>query len=332
VRPRFRLRKMRSVHMMIAMTTLALPASAFALTGVTAANGHTDTQTTTTQNPLALHVSPRRIQFGDPVSVTGIATAADAGRKVALQTALSPGSAWHQVQTTEIGAHGRFAFRVALRHSGYLRVRDAVTGAPVPASSSPVARAAVAASNRGLHPVTVVAQIRVARRQLSVLGGSPIGVRGKLLPARSGRVVRLEGHSAAGWRTLTSTSTGRLGGFRLRYTPSSGFGRRLRVRFGGDRANAASITPAGQLTVYNESVASWYDDGGNTACGFHAGLGVANRSLPCGTKVKFRYGGRSVTAVVDDRGPFVGGRDWDLNQNTAAALGFQGVATVWSTS
>jgi rare lipoprotein A (peptidoglycan hydrolase) len=39
-----------------------------------------------------------------------------------------------------------------------------------------------------------------------------------------------------------------------------------------------------------------------------------------------------VNAVVDDRGPFVGGRDWDLNQNTAAALGFQGVGTVWSTS
>ena len=33
-------------------------------------------------------------------------------------------------------------------------------------------------------------------------------------------------------------------------------------------------------------------------------------------------GGRTVTAVVDDRGPYVAGREWDLNQNTAAALGF----------
>jgi rare lipoprotein A (peptidoglycan hydrolase) len=38
-----------------------------------------------------------------------------------------------------------------------------------------------------------------------------------------------------------------------------------------------------------------------------------------------------VTATVDDRGPYVGGRDWDLNQNTAAALGFGGVGTVWVT-
>jgi rare lipoprotein A (peptidoglycan hydrolase) len=104
----------------------------------------------------------------------------------------------------------------------------------------------------------------------------------------------------------------------------------MRVRFAGDRLNAHSTTTAGQLTVFRAAVASWYNDGGNTACGFHAGDGVANRTLPCGTKVTFRYGGRTVAATVDDRGPYVGGRDWDLNQNTAAALGFGGVGQVWS--
>jgi rare lipoprotein A (peptidoglycan hydrolase) len=44
----------------------------------------------------------------------------------------------------------------------------------------------------------------------------------------------------------------------------------------------------------------------------------------------FRNGSREVTATVDDRGPFVGGRTWDLNQNTAAALGFGGVGSVLS--
>jgi rare lipoprotein A (peptidoglycan hydrolase) len=89
---------------------------------------------------------------------------------------------------------------------------------------------------------------------------------------------------------------------------------------------------AGKVTTFNQSVASWYEDGGSTACGFHAGMGVANKSLPCGTKVTFRYGGHTATATVDDRGPYVGGRTWDLNQNTAGALGFGGVGTVWSTS
>ena len=111
-----------------------------------------------------------------------------------------------------------------------------------------------------------------------------------------------------GWRTVASDRTGQAGGFRLRYAATSGLQRRLRVLFAGDSANMHSSRAAGQLTAYGESVASWYNDAGNTACGFHAGLGVANRSLPCGTKVRFRYNGRSVTATVDDRGPFVGNR------------------------
>jgi rare lipoprotein A (peptidoglycan hydrolase) len=81
--------------------------------------------------------------------------------------------------------------------------------------------------------------------------------------------------------------------------------------------------------VFSPDLASWYYDAGTTACGYHAGLGVANRTLPCGTRVAFHFGGRTVTAVVDDRGPYVGGRNWDLNQNTAAALGFAGTGTVW---
>jgi rare lipoprotein A (peptidoglycan hydrolase) len=86
------------------------------------------------------------------------------------------------------------------------------------------------------------------------------------------------------------------------------------------------------LTVYRQAAVSWYDDGGSTACGFHAYYGVANLSLPCGSRVSFMYGGRRVNAVVDDRGPYVAGRSWDLNQNTAAALGLGGVQTVWSSS
>ena len=81
-------------------------------------------------------------------------------------------------------------------------------------------------------------------------------------------------------------------------------------------ADSVSASSAGWT---EEGLASWYGDGGSTACGFHANYGVANKALPCGTRVTFRYGGKTVTAVVDDRGPYVGGREWDLNQNTAAA-------------
>ena len=64
---------------------------------------------------------------------------------------------------------------------------------------------------------------------------------------------------------------------------------------------------------------SWYGPGfygKRTACGlaYTKGiLGVAHRALPCGTKVEFRYNGRSKIVPVIDRGPYVEGRQWDLS-------------------
>ncbi len=247
-----------------------------------------------------------------------------------LEMALRRQGSWRLIAGTRIGPGGHFQLRTRLRHSGFVRVIDAPSrdgGSSGSPSGSAAPGGAIASAPL---PVAVAAQFSVARRSLNVLGGSPVQVGGRLMPARAGRSVGLQGHFADGWRTLARNRTGIAGGFRLRYVAAGALQRRpLRVLFAGDRANARSVQPAGQLTVYGESVASWYNDAGSTACGFHAGFGVANRSLPCGTKVGFRYGGRSVTATVDDRGPYVGGRDWDLNQGTAAALGFVGVGTVW---
>ncbi len=83
--------------------------------------------------------------------------------------------------------------------------------------------------------------------------------------------------------------------------------------------------PAPALEPY---VASWYYDQGDTACGFHATYGVANKTLPCGTKVTIAYDGHTVVAEVDDRGPYVYGRDFDLGESTAHALGMSGVVEV----
>ncbi|MBV9535801.1 MAG: RlpA-like double-psi beta-barrel domain-containing protein [Solirubrobacterales bacterium] len=81
---------------------------------------------------------------------------------------------------------------------------------------------------------------------------------------------------------------------------------------------------------FHRAVASWYwDDGLSTACGFSVKYGVANRTLPCGTRVKFRFHGHRVTATVDDRGPYIAGRNWDLDEHTAAALHFSGVHPLW---
>jgi len=83
--------------------------------------------------------------------------------------------------------------------------------------------------------------------------------------------------------------------------------------------------------------ASWYGPGfwGNTtACGQtlkRGTVGVAHRSLPCGTKVVIGYSGRFLRTKVIDRGPYVKRRyerDWDLTQAAASRLGFEGVQTV----
>jgi peptidoglycan hydrolase-like protein with peptidoglycan-binding domain len=84
----------------------------------------------------------------------------------------------------------------------------------------------------------------------------------------------------------------------------------------------------------NKQVASWYGPGfyGNeTACGqvfTKTIVGVAHKSLPCGTKVTLFAHGNWVTAPVIDRGPFIRGRTWDLSSALAQQLGVTGTEKV----
>lgn len=55
---------------------------------------------------------------------------------------------------------------------------------------------------------------------------------------------------------------------------------------------------------------------------------VAHKTLPFGTLVEFRYGGKTAVARVADRGPFTKGRMWDLGPGVIRILGFNGVHKV----
>lgn len=72
---------------------------------------------------------------------------------------------------------------------------------------------------------------------------------------------------------------------------------------------------------------SWYGPGfygHRTACGYALTMdlvGVAHRTLPCGTIVQFRWNGRTVSAPVVDRGPYVTGRIFDMTYGLCALLG-----------
>lgn len=150
----------------------------------------------------------------------------------------------------------------------------------------------------------------------------------------AGQEVQLQALGAYGWRTLAHTRTGANGRFRLRYLPRETTSEQVRLRFGGDAEDLPVHRRLGALNVYRLAEASWYGGGGELACGGEltsATMGVANKTLPCGTEVTLRYDGRTVRVAVIDRGPYVAGREFDLTEATKQALGFGGVGEVWST-
>jgi rare lipoprotein A len=176
------------------------------------------------------------------------------------------------------------------------------------------------------------AELKVKRMVLDVLGGQRASIAGALSPALSGRTIALQGLTRRGWRTLARTRTGAQGRYSLRYTPSRGAGELVRVYFAGDPLDNAAHRRVGRLRVYRLAEASWYGGGGGLACGGEltsSTLGVANRTLPCGTLVNLRYNGRSICVPVIDRGPFVAGREFDLTEATKLALGFGDTGEVW---
>jgi 3D (Asp-Asp-Asp) domain-containing protein len=80
--------------------------------------------------------------------------------------------------------------------------------------------------------------------------------------------------------------------------------------------------------------ATWYGPGlyGNhTACGQtlrQGTIGVAHRTLPCGTTVKLAYHGHYLVTQVIDRGPYSKGNDFDLTNGARQALDFSGADDV----
>jgi rare lipoprotein A len=313
------MKNMRTPGLVAGVLILATPASAAALAATQTgpqANG-------TDASSPHIDAVRRHVGYGQQVVVRGQVPPSAAGRPLTLQYETAGRRQWRTVSTTTAGANGRFVLGTRLRRSGQLRVAEAGAQAGATGAGD---TAAVAPSRP--EAVQVAARLRLRARRSDTALGRVVTFRGTLLPGTSGRRVRLITHAGHSWRTLATGRTGRRGGFTLRYRVSATGTRWLRVGFGGDSSNRGISAQAGNVTGMVYTVASWYYDAGQTACGFHAGYGVASKSLPCGTRVTFSYGGRSVVAVVDDRGPYVAGRTYDLNQNTAATLGVHGVQTV----
>ena len=192
-------------------------------------------------------------------------------------------------------------------------------------------------------PVSIVTPLdttlRVHSEQLNVLADHTSTVTGTLLEdhhaGQAGLVIALQALIGRGWKTIATAHTATHGRFHIAFRPRRLGSRLLRLRFPGDAVASATGRRLGRLNVFRLAGASWYGGGGGLACGGEltsSTLGVANKTLPCGTLVTLRYGGHSVRVPVIDRGPYVAGREFDLTEATKRALGFGDTGDVWSTS
>ena len=163
-----------------------------------------------------------------------------------------------------------------------------------------------------------------------VRSGETVKINGRIEPAAQRSVeVRIGGET----QTLRSRPDG---SFSAEWR--SGNPGRYRVRAtvpGGPTPLSGRM--ASKVNVYRPAEASYYGPGlygGHLACGgtlTPGKLGVANKTLPCGSKVTLRYGNRSVRVKVIDRGPYAGNREFDLTAATKRKLGFPSTGTVLST-
>jgi rare lipoprotein A len=211
-----------------------------------------------------------------------------------------------------------------------------ITGSPTAAGTPATpGNLPVTASQGGITVTTRASALLRARLQIQ--GQAPHSAAGSTIEIdRLGRetnwawsptvsaVVRADGTFATTWHT------NHIGPFSLRaeVAPANSL----------LASESASAAPTVSVTIYRPSLATQYGPGfygRETACGEtlrRNTIGVANRTLKCGTPVAIYYGGRTMIVPVLDRGPFANGADWDLTEATGKALGLAGTAMIGAVS
>lgn len=281
------------------------------------------------QPAITVHLDRSALSYGDRIVATGRVTPPAAGRAVTLEQ--RTGADWAPLASGTTSAAGRYRLTAAARRSGALRVRVA----PAAAAADLGAGTLAAALASPLRPLRVAARVSVDRARTTVRVGRLLEVRGHAAPSLAGRLVLLQRRLRGHWRTIAHVHTTRDGAYVLRLRARASFSAKLRVRTVGTSTLAAGSRTAGVASVLRPALASWYGSGHFLACGgviTGGTMGVAHKTLPCGTLVTIRYRGRQVRVPVVDRGPFVGGREFDLAPGVRNALGFDGVGTIWVAS
>lgn len=193
-----------------------------------------------------------------------------------------------------------------------------IAGATVPSPNAH--QGASPAASAGATAISLT-----ARR--NVMANHVVTFQGSVSPAGSREVAIEVGGDTINVRTAED------GGFKTPWRASHPgvYGARASV------VGEAGPSDAARVNVYRPAAASYYGPGlygGALACGgvlSPGKIGVANKTLPCGTHLTLRYRHRTVRVQVIDRGPYSGNREFDLTAATRAKLGFPSTGTVLST-
>ncbi len=311
---RFRIRRRR------ALAALLVPAAALTI-GSTAATAAPDAR------QAAIDPAKSSVRFGDRVTLRGQFPGAP-GSPVAIQYRAADAKRFRQVAKTRTNEHSRWTARVKPRGTGMWRAH-LIAAPPAPAPDPLVDDPTPTPVDRetGAKRVKVRSVTDVDAKNHAITGRS-VKIDGRVKPGGKRKVV-----VKVGGRSMT-TRTDRRGRFDVEWNAGSTGTYKVRAKARGNDEAAGSRASGGKITVYRTAYASWYGPGlyGNrTACGqtlTSSTLGVAHKTMPCGTKLKLRHGNNTVKVEVIDRGPYVGGREFDLTEATRNRLGFGSTGTI----
>ncbi|HYI45968.1 MAG TPA: septal ring lytic transglycosylase RlpA family protein [Actinomycetota bacterium] len=273
------------------------------------------------QNPRpVLDSAPAGVQYGDTAVVTGHFENGTGDEEITLQK--EKDGQWKDLATKSVNENDRVSYELddLAKTADYRLLWTSPDGTATPSD--------------GRARIQVAARVKLDVSERDVMSGRSVRLRGSVLPAVSGREVILQEKVHGAWRFVTreSVADGRFS-YQLDIKRRSKGYRPLRAIFRGDEKNTEGDDRS-FIRVYSRSPATWYGPGfwgQRTACGERlqkGTLGVAHRTLPCGTKVSLLYRGRTITVPVIDRGPYGHHYDWDLTQETAERLRFRESSTI----
>ncbi|HEY1456972.1 MAG TPA: septal ring lytic transglycosylase RlpA family protein [Solirubrobacteraceae bacterium] len=183
-------------------------------------------------------------------------------------------------------------------------------------------------------PIILSAGALTLRTSSAALEGHTLAFAGQA-PARDARrTITIERYdkSTGNWIAAASAPINAHGAFRVNWRTN--LAGRVSVRalvLQGAHARAAASensdsSQAAEITIYRPAIATYFGTGfygQKTACGQTLKpqvIGVANRTLPCGTLIEVSYAARRLTLPVIDRGPYANGASWDLTEAAARSL------------